>query len=113
MLQQSHTCSPGYQGLSARAQFKSHRPPGLLLPDHCAIRRVAAGGDVLDPDGDDIAPTKLAVDCQIEHGEVASAASIWSFVRIDQMCLDRSGGFAPVSFPLFHGTRLGASVAFP
>jgi hypothetical protein len=30
--------------------------------------------------------------------------SIWSLVRIDQTCLGRSGGFAPVSFPLFHGT---------
>ena len=29
--------------------------------------------------------------------------SIWSVVRIDQTCLGRSGGFAPVSFPLFHG----------
>jgi len=44
------------------------------LPDSCAIRRVAAPGDILDPDGEDIATTKLAVDCQIEHGEVASAA---------------------------------------
>ena len=25
---------------------------------------------------------------------------------------NRSGGFAPVSLPLFHGTRLGAGVAF-
>ena len=32
--------------------------------------------------------------------------SIWSFVRIDQTCLSRNGGFAPVSFPLFHAARL-------
>ena len=38
--------------------------------------------------------------------------SIWSFVLIDQTCLGRSGGFAPVSLPLFHGTRLGAVVGF-
>jgi hypothetical protein len=44
------------------------------LPDGCAIRRVPAGGDILDPDGDDITAAKLAVDCQIEHGKVASAA---------------------------------------
>jgi hypothetical protein len=31
-------------------------------------------GDLLDPDGDDITATKLAVDCQIEHGEVAGAS---------------------------------------
>jgi hypothetical protein len=34
----------------------------------------AAGGDILDPDGDDITAAKLAIDRQIEHGEVASAA---------------------------------------
>ena len=56
------------------AQFKPDRPPSFPLPDSCAIRRIAAAGDILDPDGDDIAATKLAVDCQIEHGEVASAS---------------------------------------
>jgi hypothetical protein len=95
------------------AQFKSDRPPSFLLPDRCAIRRVSAGSDILYPDRDDITGTELAVDCQIEHGEIASARpSIWSFVRIDQTCLGRSGGFAPVSFPLFHGTRLDLGLAF-
>src|ERR1700704_4758901 len=56
------------------AQFKSDWPPGFLLSDRCPIRRVPAGGDILDPDGDDITTAKLAVDRQIEHGEVASAA---------------------------------------
>jgi hypothetical protein len=56
------------------AQFKSDGPPGFLLSDGCAIRRVAAGGDILDPDGDDVTAPKLAVDRQIEHGEIASAA---------------------------------------
>ena len=36
-----------------------------------------------------------------------------SFVRIDQACFGRSGGFAPVSLPLFQGSRLwGDRVAF-
>jgi hypothetical protein len=56
------------------AQFKPDRPSRFLLPDGCAIRRVAAGGDIFDADGNDVAATKLAVDCQIEHGEVANAA---------------------------------------
>src|SRR5450631_4092362 len=55
------------------AQFKSNGPSGFLLPDRCAIRGVAAGSDILDPDGHDITPAKLAIDCQIEHGQVASA----------------------------------------
>ena len=94
------------------AQFKSNRPAGFLLPDRCAIRRVSACGDVFDSDGDDITATELTVDCQIEHGEVASATFDLEFFRIDQTCLGRSGGFAPVSLPLFHGTRLGAGFAF-
>jgi hypothetical protein len=94
------------------AQFKSDRPPSFLLPDRCAIRRVPAGSDTLYPDDDDITATKLAVDCQIEHGEVASA------VLDLELCPDRPGVFGsqrwlcPVSFPLFRGTRLGFGVAF-
>jgi hypothetical protein len=44
------------------------------LSNRCAIRRVAAGGDIPDPDGDDVAAKKLAVDRQIEHREVANSA---------------------------------------
>jgi hypothetical protein len=38
------------------------------------IRDVSARSDVLDLDCDDVAAAELAVDCQIEHGEVPSAA---------------------------------------
>jgi hypothetical protein len=55
---------------------------------------------------------KLALDCQIEHGEVATAAFDLELCPDDQTRFGRSGGFAPVSFPLFQGTRLGAGVAF-
>jgi hypothetical protein len=44
------------------AQFKSDGPPGFPLSDRCAICRVAAGGDILDSDGDNVTATKLAVD---------------------------------------------------
>jgi len=82
------------------------------LPDGCAIRRVSAGSDILDPDGDDITPTKLAVDCQIEHSQVASATFDLE-LRPDRPDMFGSKGWlAPVSFPLFHGTRLGAGLAF-
>src|SRR5271165_6182108 len=30
-----------------------------------------------------------------------------SLIRIDQRCLAKSGGFAPISFPLFQGVRFG------
>src|SRR5271169_5519586 len=32
--------------------------------------------------------------------------STWSFVRIDQTCFGRSGGFAPISLPLFQAEGL-------
>jgi hypothetical protein len=76
------------------------------LPNRCAIGRVPAGGDILDPNGDDITAAKLAVDSQIEHARSRARPSIWSFVRIDQTCFGRSGSFAPVSLPLFQGNRL-------
>jgi hypothetical protein len=82
------------------------------LPDGCSIRRVAAGGDILDSDGNDVAAAKLAVDCQIEHCEVASAA-------LDlELCPDGPDVFRPqwrlcsrqLSFVPRH--PLGVAVAF-
>jgi hypothetical protein len=46
----------------------------LLLSHRCAIRSIATGGDILDPDSNDVAPSKLAVDGQVEHGEIANTA---------------------------------------
>jgi hypothetical protein len=80
------------------------------LSDRCAIRSVSAGHNILDPHGDDITAAKPAVDRQVEHCQVASAAFDLEF-WIDQTRL-RRGGFAPVSFPLFHGTCFGARAAF-
>jgi hypothetical protein len=58
---------------SLLGQFKSDRSAGLLLAYGCAIRSVSARGDIVDFDRHDIAATKLAVDRQIEHGEVSDA----------------------------------------
>ena len=76
------------------------------MSDRRAIRRVAAGGDILDPDGNDVTATKLAVDRQIEHGVVTKSAFDLELRPDRPDVFGRSGGFAPVSFPLFHGTRL-------
>jgi hypothetical protein len=54
-------------------QFKSDRLSGLLLSHRCPIRRVSSGSDVLDFDRDDVTAAKLAINRQIEHGEVANA----------------------------------------
>jgi len=52
-------------------QLKPDGPTGLPLP-HCgAIDGIPARCDVLHSDCDDIAAPQLAVDCQIEHRQVA------------------------------------------
>jgi hypothetical protein len=94
------------------AQFKSNRPSGFLLSDRCAIRCVPAGGDILDPQGYDSQPRSLLSIARLNIARSRMRPSIWSLVRIDQTCLGRSGGFAPVSFPLFHGTGRTASIRF-
>ena len=95
------------------AQFKSDWPSCFLLSDRCAIRRVSAGSDILDPDRDDVTAAQLAVDRQVEHGEVPSTTFDLEFCPDRPNVLGRNGGFAPVTLPLFQGTRLwDARVAF-
>ena len=53
-------------------------------------------------------PRSLLSIARLNTAKSRARPSIWSFVRIDQTCLGRSGGFAPVSLPLFYGTRFGA-----
>jgi hypothetical protein len=94
------------------AQFKSDGPPGFLLPNRCSICRVAAGGDILDPDGDDITAAKFAVDGQIEHGKVARPAFDLEFRPDRPDVFGAQRWLCPVSLPLFHGTRFGVGLAF-
>src|SRR5229473_9694 len=76
----------------------------------CAIRRRIAASRVARVT---IPATELAVDRQIEHGEVPSAAFDLEFGPDRPDVFGRSGGFAPVTLPLFQGTRLwGVGVAF-
>src|SRR5450631_1376352 len=52
-------------------------------------------------------PRSLLSIARLNIARSRTRPSIWSFVRIDQTCLGRSGGFAPVSLPLFQGVRVG------
>jgi hypothetical protein len=52
-------------------QFEPDGLPGLLLSHLRPINCVPARSDILDFEGDDIAPTQLTVDGQIEHRQVA------------------------------------------
>jgi hypothetical protein len=56
-------------------QFKPDGPTRLLLSYRRAIDRIPARCDVLDPKRDDIAAPQLAVDCEIEHRQIARPAA--------------------------------------
>jgi len=55
-------------------EFELDRAARFLLADSCPVKRAASRGNVLDPDGDHIAAPQLAVDCQVEEGQVTFAA---------------------------------------
>ena len=77
------TCEQELTGLATRqpqvvvdghprlvGQLEPHGPAGLLLPDRRAVHRVAARRHVIDANGDDVTAAQLAVDRQVEQGEV-------------------------------------------
>ena len=100
-------------------QLELHRPSRLPLANGRASDRVAAGRYVLDLESHHVAATQLAVDGQVEHGEVArstldhQASSdrsdvLWSQwgLRPDQLALvpGRSGwAFEQAGFVVGHG----------
>jgi hypothetical protein len=81
------------------SHFKSDRPTGFLLTDRCAIAVYPPAAASSTRMATTSQPAKLTVDRQIEHGESRGAAFDLGFVRIDQTCLGRSGGFAPINCP--------------
>jgi hypothetical protein len=87
------------------AQFKSDRSSGLLLSDCGAVSRIPARSDILDLDRTTSQPRSLLSIAKLNMARSRARPSIWSFVRIDQTCLGRNGGFAPVTLPLFQGTE--------
>jgi hypothetical protein len=48
-----------------------------LVPDNrCSVSQVSAGGDVIDPNADEITAAQLAVDGEVEHRQIAFAVLI-------------------------------------
>src|ERR1700730_1533810 len=68
--------------------------------------RISARGNVFDLHRDDIAASQLAINGEIEHCQLARSP-FDSKLRPNGPRLANSGGFAPISFPLFHGVRFG------
>jgi hypothetical protein len=90
--------------------LEPHRHAGLFLAHRCALDGVAVRRNILHLESDNIATAQLAVDRKIEHRRSRLRSAIWSLVRIDQTCLGRSGGLAPISLPLFQAARFGAAL---
>ena len=62
------------RGASLLRDFELNRTAGLALYDCRPVSHVSANGDVIDPKADEIAAPKLAVDGEVEHGEVTHSA---------------------------------------
>lgn len=84
---------------------------GLALTDASSIGRQAARGNVLDFDVDDVTPRSLLSIARLNIAKSRILPSNCSLVRIDHTCLVCSGGLAPISLTLFHGTLATVGVA--
>jgi hypothetical protein len=63
--------------------LEPHRHAGLFLAHRGPLDGVTVRRDVLYLEGDDIAPSQLAVDRQIEHRQVALAVRNLEFGGLD------------------------------
>jgi hypothetical protein len=66
-------CDSGPGGLS---QLELYRPLRFPLHDHCSGPNLVAVGDVPNVQIDEIAAPELAVDCEVEHGQVSNLVRI-------------------------------------
>jgi len=62
--------------------------------------------EVTDPKPDEVAASQFAVDGEAKNAKSRRRASRWRLIRIDQTCLDFSGGLEPTRAPLFQGVLL-------
>jgi len=94
--------------LRADLSIADKRGFGLLLA-HCrAIDGMSVRCHIFQLQADDVAASQLTIDGQIEHREIACSPLDLQFAPNRPKCLGRSGGFVPVSLPLFQGSRRDA-----
>jgi len=92
------------------SHFKPNGLSCLLLANGRPIYCIAVGRDILDFQCNDIASPKLAIDGQVEQRKVPRFSLCLEFAPYGPDMLRRSGGLAPVSFPLFHGRCFGGKI---
>ena len=102
---------PGCEGLlGGLGDLEGDWLPGLVLNDYRSGADTTAGESVSDFERNQIATAQLAVDGEIEHGEITHAiadADLFSRVRSAQMCFRLNRGFAPTMRPAFQGMPSG------
>src|SRR5690606_5336178 len=86
-------------------QLEPHWPARLLLSDGCSIHGISARRHVIDPQGHNVTSAQLLSIARLKRAKSRLRSAICNFVRMDQTWLGRSGGFAPMSLPLFQGMR--------
>ena len=84
------------------------RLAGLLLAHRGAIDSMSVRRHFFHLETATSQPLSLLSMARLNIARSRVRPSICSLLRIDQTFLGRSGGFAPVSLPLFHGSRRGA-----
>jgi hypothetical protein len=86
-------------------QFELDWSACLSLAYNRPIGCVSCGCDVFGLQGYDVTAAELAINCQIEQREVTAFAGQLQSSSYDQTCFGKSGGFCPISLPLFQGIR--------
>ena len=81
-----------------------HRPLSLLLHDDRAWGDMTALEHIANVKPHQIAPAQLAVDSEIEQREFPGSMIQLQSNSDGPISFSFSGGFWPISFPLFHGT---------
>ena len=90
-------------------QFKLHRPLGLSLHDHRPGQDLVAVRDVANAQIDEIAAAQLAVDREVEHGQVSNLMRVLKVnsdgpdvLRLERWLLADQLAFVP-RFPVLSG----------
>ena len=85
------------------SQFELDRMTGLLLPNDGPLNGVTIWRHILQAQPDDIAPTKPAIDRQVEQSKIADPLFHLELCPMAQTYLGKSVGFCPMILPLFQG----------
>jgi hypothetical protein len=67
---------------------------------------LSARGDVIDPQSDNVAPTQLAIDGQVEHRQVTNPTVDLELGPDGPNMLQSQWRLGAMRLPLFHGARL-------